>query len=103
MKDNLYFGHDLECNYKNNCVGVVKQIVEVNTPVSLEAIANINNTKVDCGEPKICSFSKPNCYHDNKTCEFTIKQTLCVEIPISYQIKTKAGNSYMECNKKDKC
>ena len=98
---NCHCGSCLECNYKNKCISTIKQHVDISTPVMLEANANIKGTNIKCGEPKICSYSKPDCCYKKNTCEFIVKQTLNVEIPICYSVKVNAGKSHIECNKKD--
>lgn len=93
-------GNCLECNSKKKCITTIKQRIEASTPIKLEVIAGVKNTRIECGEPKICSYSKPNYCHNKNNCEFMIKQILNVEIPISYCVKADLGDSYIECNNK---
>ena len=85
-------------NEKKECKKITNKCIEVNTPVKLETIVDIEDISVKSNEPQIICNSKKKC-HNNYICEFVIKQTLLVEIPICYQTDADAGDSFVKCSK----
>ena len=86
------------CHEIDGCIAKTKRLVDVVTPIKLEVIASSEAMDIKCGRPRICDCSRcySHCHKDG--CEFTIKQTLCVEIPISYKVEAKTGPSKTNCN-----
>ena len=78
----------------NICETVTNQIIGVNTPVKLKPLVDIGEMKIDCRDLKLL---KSPCSNKNN-CEFTIKQTVSVEIPISYHVDVDTKESYVDCN-----
>jgi len=71
---------------ESNCTKTVTACVEAATPVSLEVTPRMTETHIECGTPRICDWSESRYCRKNR-CEFTVKQTIIVEIPISYDVK----------------
>jgi len=88
----------LDCNSQNKCDAAVEQCVAVHTPIRLEVASEPTDMEIECGIPRICSYSKPRCCRKSSR-EFVVKQFLCVKIPISYTVKADMLESYIECNK----
>ena len=89
----LWWGNNLD----NNSIGITNQKIEINTPIKIKAISDVKDMKIKCGEPRICNYSKSDCYYNQNSCEFIVSQILNIEIPISYMIKADAKDSYVEC------
>jgi len=82
----------------NNCKTVANQYLEVNTPVKLEAIVDVEDVTVKCCEPKIICNQKTHC-NNKYIYEFVVKQKINVEIPISYDTVINTGEGYINCDK----
>ena len=80
---------DCNCNARKcDCERVVSKNIEIDTPVSVEPTVKIGKIKQECGKPQICR---------THGCEFIIKQTICVEIPICYDVGVDVGDSCTDC------
>ena len=71
-----------------DCVSVICKNIEIDTPVSVDPSIKVGKIKRECGKPQICHV---------RGCEFVIKQTICVEIPICYDVDVDVGDSYTDC------
>ena len=86
------------CHDRDDCRSVVKKKVGVKTPVAVDVSAKTGNVKVVCSTPHITNnISQSDCKSKTR-CEFTINQTISVEIPISYHVKTDVKSSYVDCD-----
>ena len=55
--------------------------------------------KTECGRPEITPFTEGrNECGRRRACNFVIKQKIEVEIPISYEVDTDIGESFVDCN-----
>jgi len=76
------------CNNRDcNCESLTNKNIEINTPVNVEPTVKVGKIRRECGKPQICHV---------RGCEFVIKQTICVEIPICYDIDVDIGDSYTD-------
>ena len=86
----------------NSCLATTNHNIDVNTPIRLNPIVDIGKVKIECQTPKVCGPIQKGCEcchcKRNKSCDYVIKQTLNIEIPISYSVETDAGNSFIDCN-----
>ena len=78
------------------CKSTTKKPIDINTPVKLEPIVTVGRINTECAKPEISrqSWKKSEC---NRTCEFVIKQTIYVEIPICYDVDSDIGPSFIDC------
>ena len=77
------------CNHSNcACERVINKDIEISTPVSASPIVKVGKIKRECCKPQICHV---------RGCEFVIKQIICVEIPICYDVDVDIGDSYTDC------
>ena len=77
---------------QQDCQSTITHCLRACTPVKLKVTSELGDTNIECGEPRICSTSKPSCHRTN-CCEFTVEQIIMVEIPIRYLIKTDVGDT----------
>ena len=103
FESDCYCNKCLECTYKHLCVAIINKKVEIKTPITIETRTDVECGRIECGEPKICGYSKAGCSKDKNTCEFIVKQILNIEIPITYFVKALADESYANCNTKKDC
>lgn len=80
------------------CSAVGYQSVGVCVPVTVTPFAHAEPTKTTCcGVPivtpgeTVCSGKK------NDVCTFTISQSICVEVPVSFGASAKVGDTYVDC------
>ena len=74
------------------CKSTVKKPIDIFTPVSIEPTVRAGRIKTHCDRPRICWPT--DC---NRTCDFIIKQTIYVEIPMHYNVETDIGDSHIDC------
>ena len=87
-------GHN-ECGGRDcACESVTRQRLDVSTPVRVVPIVQAGSIMINCEKPKICGFTERPC---KRVCEFIIKQTINIEIPICYDIRTDIGDSFIDC------
>ena len=98
--DNFSFRRDRDdCRDRDrdDCRAVINKKIEVNTPVKVNVKSRSGNINVTCSKPRIANFSPhPDCNSDS--CEFTVSQLICVEIPICYHVRADVGSSFVDCN-----
>lgn len=78
------------------CKSIAKTPVKISTPIKIEPIAKIGRITKECGKPEIYWNTEEKC-NRNRACEFVIKQTIYVEIPLCYDVETEIGESYVDC------
>lgn len=108
MMNNQYTGNYERLNRdKDDCCTVVKKCVGVKTPVSVDVSTRSGDIKIICGKPRIIDDMPPSspqrCGHNAGKCEFTVNQTICVEIPISYRVRTDVKDSFVDCDVHTEC
>jgi len=80
------------------CKNTIKAPIGISTPVRVEPSVMHGRVNVHCGTPEIVRNSgKSRECNGGGGCEFVISQTICVEIPICYDVDTDIGASYIEC------
>ena len=85
------------------CKTVVEQSMEICTPFKLEPMVWVGDMVMECLESEIRKRPKNDCQNRN-SCEFMVKQTIKVEIPICYSVQVAAGDNYIECDQQiNKC
>ena len=91
------------CNCHNDswiqnrqCKSIANKSIDVNTPVRVEPRVEVGRIRTACQRPRIFfqPERRPNHRH---ACDFVIRQTINVEIPISYDVETNIGDSYVDC------
>ena len=85
------------CHDRDDCCSVIKRKIGVKTPVVLDVSAKTGNIKVVCSTPHITDDRSQSDFMSRR-CEFTINQTICVEIPIRYRVNPDVKNSHIDCD-----
>ena len=92
---------NFDCYENNNdkdckCKSITKKPVDISTPVKIEPIVNVGKITTECSKSEICwnTEKKPDC---KRACEFVIKKTIYVEIPICYDVDVQVNPSYIDC------
>lgn len=84
------------CGSTNPCENVFYQKETVCVPVTVTPFAKPGTaTATCCGEPVVTSGA--TCTGTNRSCRFTITQTLCIEIPISFGAVIETGDAVVQC------
>ena len=97
--DNLHHDeHD-----RDGCCSVVKKKIGVQTPVEVKVKTHSGHVKVMCSTPYITGGGIEQAAHHHggcggTKCEFVINQTICLEIPISYRVRTDVKDSFVNCD-----
>ena len=80
------------------CKSTVRKPIDVLTPVRIEPNVRAGRIRTECERPRICppSDSEFDC-NRNRVCDFVIKQTINVEIPMFYDVETNIGESHIDC------
>ena len=80
------------------CPVVGKQRVELCVPVSVHPYARVGTiTTHCCGEPIITSGETCN-EVISENCSFTVKQTICIEVPVDFGAQIDSGATFISCN-----
>lgn len=83
------------------CTTTSLQYADISVPIEIKP--NVTIGKIDtqcCGAPVVCC--KDN--NTNNTCEINITQTVCIKIPINYNIMACIGEEKIDCScDKDCC
>lgn len=84
------------CNGEEPCETTFFQIETVCVPVTVTPFATLGEaTTTCCGDPVVNPDGK--CMGDKKSCSFTIKQRLCIEIPITFGAAIETGEATVQC------
>jgi hypothetical protein len=79
--------------HENACKRVVVQKADVSVPIEIRPSAVVGRITSECmGEPRITNESHPEC------CHVTITQTICVIIPIEYNVTSRVEDSEVSCH-----
>ena len=81
------------------CPATGYQRVSVCLPVTVTPFANLGQTSVRCcGEPIVRPPGADACNGiPNGVCTFTIRQDICVRVPVEFGATTEAGETFVEC------
>lgn len=84
------------CGSSEPCEAVFYQKETVCVPVKVTPFAKPGTaTAVCCGEPQVHTGGQ--CYGNQTSCSFTITQSLCVQIPISFGAMIETGAAVVSC------
>lgn len=84
------------CGNQESCEAVFFQKEKVCVPVKVTPFANPGMaTATCCGEPSVVVGGQ--CQGNRTSCDFTITQTLCIEIPISFGAVIETGAAVVQC------
>ena len=81
----------------DDCRAVVKKGIEVKTPVKVDVRTTSGDAKIICAKPRITA-TETHTGQCASRCEFTVSQKICVEIPISYRVRTDVKDSHVNCD-----
>ena len=81
------------------CPVTGRKVVEISVPVTIKPLAKVGKIELQCcGKPTIKSGENPKGELDG-TCNFTITQKICVEIPIDFSAETTTGETFVASSK----
>ena len=83
---------------RDDCRTVIKKNVGVRTPVAVDVRTKTGNIRIVCSEPHITESPSRADRKSATRCEFTVNQTISVEIPICYRVRTDVRSSYVDCD-----
>ena len=78
------------------CRSTVKKNIDISTPVRVEPNVRAGRIRTECYRPRICPPTEGD-FEGNRACDFVIKQTINVEIPMFYDVETDIGESHIDC------
>ena len=84
------------CGKDHKCRSITKKPIDIDTPVRVEPTVKVGRIKTEYQRPEVCWYDEgeADCKH---ACEFVIRQTISVEIPICYDVQTDVGESCVDC------
>ena len=81
------------------CSVIGHQTVEVCVPVSVKPFAEVGKINIICCEKPLITSDSEECRGEQeKTCDFTIKQKICIEVPIEFGAEVNTEEAFIECN-----
>ncbi|MDY5649189.1 MAG: hypothetical protein SPF84_10565 [Lachnospiraceae bacterium] len=84
------------CGEEEACSSVFYQTETVCVPVRVTPVATPGDAKARCcGSPEV--RTETGCSGGSPSCMFTIKQKLCIEIPISFGAVIETGQATVQC------
>lgn len=84
------------CGSEGSCTTTVFQQETVCASVTVTPFAHSDGANVVCcGTPVVSS--EPVCTTANPSCRFTVRQTICVEIPITFGADVEVGDASVSC------
>lgn len=84
------------CGEMNPCESTFFQNETVCVPVTVTPFATPGEAKANCCGKPMVSTDNP-CQGDKKSCSFTIRQKLCIEIPIKFGAVIETGEAVVQC------
>lgn len=85
-----------EVRCASSCPATAYQAASVCLPVSVSPYVEIGDVIVHCsGSPIVTDIGEDRC--ECGTCTFTIRQNICVEIPIEFKARVIKGKSRVRC------
>lgn len=92
---NRHCGCHRNTHYRDwKCKSIINQSIDINTPIRIEPTVKVGRMRTRCRKPRIC-FHTDN--GNKSACEYVIKQTIDIEIPVCYDVETDIGDSYIDC------
>ena len=80
------------------CPAIGYQKVGLCVPVTVTPFAQAGETKTKCcGEPTVVTGDTLCAGKRNGICTFTINQSICVEVPVSFGATAAVGDTYVDC------
>ena len=84
---------------ENGCTVKASREMEVCMPVAVTPFAKVGVIKVKCCEKPTFEDGLTCGKTKNTNCNFTIKQKVCVELPVEFGAKVTPGDANVECGK----
>ena len=86
------------CGGAEPCDSVFYQKETVCVPVTVTPFANPGTIRTTCcGDPIVRTGTDSACQGSRTSCSFTITQSLCIEIPISFGAVVETGDAVVQC------
>ncbi|MGO5053510.1 hypothetical protein ACTQ6A_13550 [Lachnospiraceae bacterium LCP25S3_G4] len=80
------------------CSGVGSQLATICLPVSVTPYAITGPASFHCcGDMIITPACNECCGKENGSCDFTITQTIKIDIPVEFGASVKIGDTFIEC------
>lgn len=74
------------------------QHVAVSVPVAVVPYAKVDRVRIRCNGNAVVSAGETHCRgKKDGICCFTISQSFCVEIPVSFGASVNLGDTFVEC------
>ena len=81
------------------CPAIGLRKVEVCVPVSVKPFAKVGEIRTKCcGEAVITPGTHICEGKPEGTCDFTITQKICIEVPVDFGAEAEAGEAHINCN-----
>lgn len=89
-----------EMSMVDGCPALGTQIIDICLPVDIKPSVKVGRVKTKClGPAEVSRGTKPCEKMDCGECGFTIRQKICVEVPVEFKIETKPGEIRHNCEK----
>jgi len=82
--------------FNNSCSSVVQKAIDVCTPITVETVVDVEDVEIKCCDAEVICCSERR-YCDTCIYEFSVRQTICVEIPLRYKTETTICDSRVDC------
>ncbi len=84
------------CSETEVCEVIASQLVNVCVPITVTPFADTGTvTTVCCGDPVV---NGGDCVGEiNGTCEFTVSQLICVQVPVNFGANAAPGATFVQC------
>ena len=79
------------------CSVVGRQSIGLSVPVSVHPFANIGKITTKCCDEAIVIANDTEEETSIKECNFTIKQKICIEVPVEFGAKVDTGETFISC------
>lgn len=87
--------HEIE---KNSCPVVGRQIADVCKSVTVTPFAKTGMIRTKCCGDPVVTPGVATCFgRKNGSCSFTIKQRICVEVPVDFGARVETGDTFVDC------
>ena len=73
---------------KNVCMSKVNKLIDVCTPITLETVVDVEDVTIECCDADIVCERQHEC-GGRQVFEFSVRQRICVEIPLEYTTEVK--------------
>lgn len=84
------------CSEGEGCEVIASQLINVCVPITVTPFAETGTvTTICCGDPVI---NGEECVGEiNGTCEFTVSQLICVQVPVIFGANAAPGATFVQC------